>query len=78
MHDNYPKKGKVGKPKGYSDRTNLKSKDCDFYGSQGTFAKKPEHERMDLYAKPGTSAAKRQPDPYEVSMPRSRYRSQFP
>lgn len=45
---------------------------------QGTFAKKPDNERMDQYAKPGTSAAKRQSDPYETSFPTSRYRSRRP
>ena len=78
MYDSYPKSGMFGKPDKYSDKTKGKNYDCSFYGSQGKFARKPEHERVDLYAKPGTSAAKRQGDPYEVSLPRSRYRSQFP
>lgn len=53
----------------------VKNQDPDM---QGAFARKPDNERMDQYAKPGTSAAKRQSDPYETSFPTSRYRSRRP
>jgi hypothetical protein len=77
MFDTYEKNGKRGKPRGYST-TKGKNYDCDMYDSQGKFAKNGDAERMDLYAKPGTSASKRQSDPYETSYPTSRYRSRRP
>ena len=55
-----------------------KMEDRPFRDIQGVFALNPAAERMDLYGKPGTSASARQPDPYAVSYPISRYRSSRP
>ena len=65
--------------KGYRHRKSksVANKDVDFY-SQGVFSKSEELERVNLYAKPGTPAAERQPDPWAVSFPTSRYRSRRP
>ena len=71
-------------PKGYKSYTKGKqvkvvtTNGAERPDLQGAFARKEEHERMDQYAKPGTSAAKRQSDPYETSFPTSRYRSRRP
>ena len=55
-----------------------KTVETSFYGMQGAFAKNEEHERLNVYAKPGTSAAKRAGDPHMTSYPLSRYRSMRP
>lgn len=84
MFVTYPKSGKSGKPKGLKHETkgihgaSGKEAITDFYGMQGTLALDEEAERMDLYAKVGTGAKERQSEVYETSMPRSRFRSQFP
>jgi len=77
MFMTYEKSGKRGKPRGYK-ADGGKNVDCDMYDAQGTFARNEEAERMDLYGKPGTSASKRQADPYSTSYPTSRYRSRRP
>lgn len=77
----YPKPGKKGKaPKyrGYTMGSQVKTVETGFYDSQLEFAKNPEAERMNLYAKPGTSASERQPDPFMVTYPISRYKSRRP
>jgi len=81
MFDTYGKSGRKGKAPGYRKNKGageLKNVDTGFYGSQGTFAKSEDNERVDNYAKPGTSAFGRQSDPFETSYPTSRYRSRRP
>ena len=78
-YETFPKKGKLSGYKRYKHSVVVATKEVDFYESQnlGLGAANPENTRMDLYAKPGTSTARRQPDPYSmrVSRPTSRYRS---
>jgi hypothetical protein len=62
--------------RGYKDGKCVKNENTEFY-AQGVLAKS-EGERVDLYAKPGTSAAQRQGDSLSVSYPTSRYRSRRP
>jgi len=64
--------------KSFKRGSQVKSVEVAFRDAQLAFARKPDNERMDQYAKPGTSAAKRQADPYETSFPSSRYRSNRP
>ena len=64
--------------KSYTKGKQVKSVQNQDPDLQGSFARKPDNERMDQYAKPGTSAAKRQSDPYDTSFPTSRYRSRRP
>ena len=80
-YDTFPKQGARGKPSGYRGfkmGNQLVSKDTEFYQAQGVFARSEDAERVDQYAKPGTSAKKRQDDPFDTSFPTSRYRSRRP
>lgn len=77
----YPKSGKSGKPSGFRTYTKgiqVKEVTPEFYDAQGSFAKDEEAERMDQYAKPGTSAKARAKENYEYTFPSSRYRSRRP
>lgn len=81
MIETFPKNGRRGKApgyRGYKLGNQLAVKETGFYDAQGTFAKSEESERMNLYAKPGTSAKRRQPDPFDVTFPITRYRSRRP
>ena len=76
----FPKNGKSGGAPGfksYKKGCQLTSQDTGFYGMQGTLAKSDD-ERVDLYAKPGTSAKAREPEATATSFPTSRYRSRRP
>ena len=67
--------------KGYRSYTKgkqLQEALTEFYEAQGALAKDKEQERMNNYAKPGTSAHKRQAKATETSFPESRYRSRRP
>jgi hypothetical protein len=66
-------------PKGFTNLKDgcLKNEDVDFY-AQGVFAKDEMAERMDKYAKPGTTAKSRESDMMGTTMPTSRYRSRRP
>jgi hypothetical protein len=75
--ETWPKSGKAGKARGYKEDA-VKNENTGFYEAQGVFAQQPEHERMNQYAKPGTSAGARQSDPYDTSYPISRYKSRWP
>lgn len=78
----YDKRGKTGNAPGYRSfpRTSaMKTKTPEFYETQnlGLGPASPENTRVGQYAKPGTSAAKRQSDAYGrriLPLP-SRYRS---
>ncbi len=80
MFETFPKSGKKGKAVGYRSfiSKSTKNEDTEFYEAQGTLAKAPDNERVDLYGKPGTDAFKRQADSFETSYPTSRYRSKRP
>ena len=81
MISTFPKSGKRGKApgyRGYKKGIQVSTKETEFHGMQGTLAKSEDAERADQYGKPGTSAKARQADPYETSMPTSRYRSRRP
>ena len=66
--------------KGYKDGGDAAGKivETEYYESQLTHALDEEAERVDQYAKPGTSAKKRAGDNWEYSFPTSRYRSRRP
>lgn len=67
-------------PRGYKHvaRKSTKQVVTGFYDSQLKFARSEEAERVDQYAKPGTSAKKRSKDPWAYTFPTSRYRSRLP
>ncbi|MDX1297296.1 MAG: hypothetical protein R3260_03510 [Pseudomonas sp.] len=64
--------------KSYTKGKQVKEVSTDQHDAQLQFAKNAEAERVDQYAKPGTSAAKRQDSAWETSFPTSRYRSRRP
>ncbi len=80
MYEQAPKSGQRGNAPGYINLKDgvRKSVDTKFYESQGTHALSEDNERVNNYAKPGTSAFGRQEEAYEVSYPSSRYRSRRP
>jgi hypothetical protein len=80
MFDTAPKSGKRGKPAGYRaiDGKHLsKQHDTGFYENQNLIGSE-EYTRMNCYAKPGTSAMARAPDPMSLTYPITRYRSRRP
>jgi hypothetical protein len=68
------------KIKGYTHHCDrqVKVAETGFHESQLTHALKPDAERFDQYAKPGTSAFERQSSQWDTSYPTSRFRSRLP
>jgi hypothetical protein len=65
--------------KGYANGDKAgKVEESEYQDAQLKFAKDEEAERVDQYAKPGTSAKARAGDSYSYSYPTSRYRSRRP
>ena len=80
MPEMYPKRGKQGSTKGfqrYALGRQVKVETTEFYEAQnrGMGSAAEESTRANLYGKPGTTTHARQPEPYEVTFPITRYRS---
>ena len=80
MPETFAKSGKGGQCAGFKKINGMKlsnQRDTGFYENQNLIGDS-EATRMDMYAKSGTSAAARSPDPMSLSYPITRYRSRRP
>ena len=80
MFQTFPKSGKKGKAPGYKSNGPMSSSkihDTGFYENQNLIGVE-EKTRMNVYCKPGTSAAARQGDVMSLTYPITRYRSRRP
>lgn len=80
MPETFPKNGKRGKVPGarvINGKKLSNVRDTGFYDNQNLIGNE-EATRMNMYAKPGTSAAARSPDPMSLSYPITRYRARRP